>query len=110
MKKTELQKKWENLSQEPGWKSAGPEAIAKVKSRNAAMKSAKEKKDEKFTARLSTADFQALKDAAENEGMGYQTLLGSIVHKYVTGQLVDLKTVQKIVGLNASSFKAKKSS
>jgi len=82
------------------WKSSGPVAIAKVKARNAEMKAAK---DAKFTARLSSADFEALKAAAEGEGMGYQTLLGSIVHKYVTGRLVDVNEAKKIAGIKPIS-------
>jgi predicted DNA binding CopG/RHH family protein len=79
------------------WKPAGPEAIAKVRSRNIAMKIEKEKKAAKFTTRLSVADFEALKLAAESEGMGYQTLLGSIIHKYVTGRLIDIEEAKKIL-------------
>ena len=79
------------------WKSVGPEAIAKIRSRNIAMKIEKEKKDAKFTARLSVADFEALKLAAESEGMGYQTLLGSIIHKYVTGRLIDIEEARKLL-------------
>ena len=79
------------------WTSTGPESLVKIQNRNLAMRIEKEKKAAKFTARLSVADFEALKLAAESEGMGYQTLLGSIIHKYVTGRLVDIEEAKKIL-------------
>lgn len=87
----------EKTLKENGWQSAGPAALAKIKKRNESMRAEKEKKDAKFTARLSESDFEALKLAAEAEGMGYQTLLGSIIHKYITGRLVDIEEVRKIL-------------
>ena len=78
------------------WTEAIPAEIEIVKTRNALMK---EKKDAKFTARLSASDFKALREAAEREGMGYQTLLGSIVHKYVNKRLVDIEEVRKVIDL-----------
>ena len=34
-------------------------------------------------------DLEKLKSKALEEGMPYQTLLNSVLHKYITGQLVD---------------------
>ncbi len=48
------------------------------------------KKIERVNARFSAADVAMLKMIAERQGIPYQTLLGSVVHKYVTGQLVDV--------------------
>ncbi len=31
------------------------------------------------------------------DGMPYQTLLGSVIHKYVTGALVDVNEVRKVL-------------
>jgi predicted DNA binding CopG/RHH family protein len=57
---------------------------------------AKEKKEAKFTARLSQNDFDGLKSIASDFGMGYQTLLGVIIHKYVAGKLVDVDEIRKL--------------
>jgi len=35
------------------------------------------------------SDLEKLKSKALEEGMPYQTLLNSVLHKYITGQLVD---------------------
>jgi hypothetical protein len=38
-----------------------------------------------------------LKRLAEREGIPYQALLGSIIHEYVTGSLVDLAEARKVL-------------
>jgi predicted DNA binding CopG/RHH family protein len=38
---------------------------------------------------LSSGDLMAIQSIAVEEGIPYQTLISSIVHKYVTGRLVD---------------------
>lgn len=45
------------------------------------------KKTEKATIRLFSADTQGSKLLAAKEGIGYQTLISSILHKTVTGQI-----------------------
>ena len=51
------------------------------------------------TLRMEGADLEAIKRLAEQEGMPYQTLIGSLVHKYVTGALVDINEVRKVLPL-----------
>jgi predicted DNA binding CopG/RHH family protein len=45
------------------------------------------RKDTRVNIRLSGQDLTALQMRAAREGLPYQTLLASLVHKYVTGQL-----------------------
>src|SRR5882724_10589314 len=45
-------------------------------------------KSERITIRLTKPDLQALKQCAAKEGVPYHILISSILHKYVTGQLV----------------------
>jgi predicted DNA binding CopG/RHH family protein len=45
-------------------------------------------KSERLTIRLTQMDLQALKHCAAREGVPYHTLISSVLHKYVTGQLV----------------------
>ena len=45
-------------------------------------------KSERLTIRLTKMDLQALKHCAAREGVPYQTLVSSVLHKYVTGQFV----------------------
>lgn len=44
-------------------------------------------KDRRVNIRLSTGDLQDIQARALQEGMPYQTLIASVLHKYVTGRL-----------------------
>ncbi len=48
-----------------------------------------------ISLRLKSNDLEQLKRRADSEGLPYQTLLSSIVHKYVTDQLVDKRSILK---------------
>ncbi len=45
------------------------------------------KKEAKINIRLSTSDLERIKELAAYEGLPYQTLIGSILHKYASGHL-----------------------
>ncbi len=45
------------------------------------------RKDARINIRLTKRDFFNLKSKAIREGMPYQTLVASVLHKYLTGQL-----------------------
>lgn len=48
------------------------------------------KKDKRINIRLSGRDLSAIQRRALAEGMPYQTLVSSILHKYVSGSLHDV--------------------
>lgn len=48
-------------------------------------------KDRRVNIRLSAGDLQDIQVRALEEGMPYQTLIASILHKYVTGRLEERK-------------------
>jgi predicted DNA binding CopG/RHH family protein len=54
---------------------------------------ANEKKS--ISLRIKSNDLEQLKRRADIEGLPYQTLLSSIVHKFVTDQLVDKRSILK---------------
>ncbi len=47
------------------------------------------KKDMRVNIRMSQKDLDALKMRALEEGLPYQTLMASVLHKYVDGRLVE---------------------
>ena len=47
------------------------------------------RKDRRVNIRISTRDLVGIQRRAFEEGIPYQTLIASILHKYVTGRLVD---------------------
>ncbi len=48
------------------------------------------KKDKRINIRLSGRDLSAIQRRASEEGIPYQTLVASILHKYVSGSLYDV--------------------
>ena len=44
-------------------------------------------KDKRINIRISSRDLEALQKRARKEGMPYQTLISSTLHKFVTGKL-----------------------
>ena len=47
------------------------------------------KKDKRVNIRISGRDLELLQERALVEGLPYQTLMSSVLHKYVNGTLVD---------------------
>ncbi len=62
---------------------------AKEIERHRAIADATFKKDARINIRLSSKDLRALQARAIKEGIPYQTLVSSVLHKYVDGQLID---------------------
>ena len=46
-------------------------------------------KDQRMNIRVSKNDLDGIKLRAVEEGLPYQTLVASIIHKYVTGRLIE---------------------
>ena len=47
------------------------------------------KKDRRINIRISSKDLERLQARALREGIPYQTLVSSVLHKYVSGHLVE---------------------
>ena len=47
------------------------------------------RKDKRVNIRISSKDLNLLRARALREGIPYQTLMASVLHKYVSGDLVD---------------------
>lgn len=47
------------------------------------------RKDKRINIRLSQKDLEGIQSRAAREGMPYQTLISSIIHKFVIGNLRD---------------------
>ena len=69
-----------------------PQSVPNVKEKIAAIKAAVKEKYNKRKAiniKVLESDLEKLKAKALEEGMPYQTLLNSVLHKYLTGQFVE---------------------
>jgi predicted DNA binding CopG/RHH family protein len=56
-----------------------------------------ETKSERMNIRMTPGDMAALKAAAAREGLPYQSLVTSVLHKYVSGTLVDVAEARKVL-------------
>ena len=61
------------------------------------IKKANNKKN--ISLRVNAQDLERLKRIAQHEGIPYQTLLSSVIHKFVTGQLVEEQDILKSIQL-----------
>ena len=69
------------------WKSVS--RAAKEAERYAGYAAAALAKDKRVNIRISSRDLEEIQAKAAQEGLPYQSLMTSVLHKYVTGRLVD---------------------
>ena len=69
------------------WKGVGRSSQVRKKYQRYAE--ATFKKDRRVNIRLSSKDLDAIQKRAVEEGIPYQTLIASLLHKYVSGRLVE---------------------
>ena len=60
---------------------------------------ARARKNRNINIRMTEHDLEMLRSRAHREGLPYQTLISSVLHKYVNDQLVDERQVMKAVEL-----------
>lgn len=69
------------------WVSVRDEAAVIAHHRTVAANTLR--KDRRVNIRISNRDILALQEMAQEDGIPYQTLMSSILHKYVTGRLIE---------------------
>ena len=82
------------------YKKASKSKVAKIEQ---IIENAREKKN--ISLRINTHDLDQLKLKAEKEGIPYQTLISSIIHKFVTDRLVDQNEIIKSIQLLKNQIK-----
>lgn len=55
------------------------------------------RKNRPVNIRMSEFDLQLIKKRAEAEGLPYQTLINSVIHRYVTDRMVDREELRKVI-------------
>lgn len=50
------------------------------------------RKDKRVNIRISTKDLESIQMKAIEDGIPYQTLISSLLHKYVNGRLIEKKS------------------
>lgn len=51
------------------------------------------KKDKRINIRISECDLEAVQRKAIEEGIPYQTLISSLIHKFISGRLIENRKV-----------------
>lgn len=67
------------------------------------------RKTKNINIRISRQDLESLRRSAEQEGIPYQTLISSVLHKYLAGRLVDEVSIRKSVEILTRKPRAKAS-
>jgi len=70
---------------------------------------AETRKTKNINIRISQQDLENLRRSAEQEGIPYQTLISSVLHKFLSGRLVDEINIRKSVEILSRRSKAKAS-
>jgi len=93
MKKIKLDKEENELldSFEKGELKSIPDKKSEIKNHIEYAK-ATNRKDKRVNIRISTRDLESIQRKALEEGIPYQTLISSLLHKYINGRLVEKKS------------------
>jgi predicted DNA binding CopG/RHH family protein len=54
------------------------------------------KKISRINIRIKTNDLENIKRIADRKGMPYQTLIGSVLHRFAKGDMIDIDEAQQI--------------
>jgi predicted DNA binding CopG/RHH family protein len=86
---------YDKLTSSPGWenKLTASRKLAFKKAATAHLK--KKKKDSRVNLRVESDDVGIFRELAEREGIGYQTLMVSVLHKFAQGSLVDRAVIDE---------------
>ena len=76
--------------------------LKKLKRRPGKIKVDKSASKTPISIRLDGADLSIIREQAERLGIPYQTFMGSILHQFAKGDLVDWKTLDTLKKLKAS--------
>ncbi len=71
--------------------------LKKLKRRTEKVKTDPDAAKVPISLRLDGAVLASLKSEAERLGIPYQTLIGSLLHRYATNELIDKKTVDALL-------------
>ena len=67
------------------------------------------KREARVNIRLHQQDVAIIRQRADEEGLGYQTLMSSVLHKYATGRLVEKNIVTQVASKARQNHSRKKS-
>ena len=66
------------------------------------------KREARVNIRLMQGTVELIRHKAEEEGLGYQTLMSSVLHKYAIGRLVEKNMIDDVISKIASKIQVQK--
>ncbi|MEN9724277.1 MAG: hypothetical protein RJB38_2263 [Pseudomonadota bacterium] len=101
----QFEKELEQGLERGDWQSLPKSEVSRFE--NMAKQSAKHRKREaRVNIRMTQGDVDVMRQLAEEEGLGYQTLMSSVLHKYASGKLVEKSMLDKVAAEIASRVQA----
>jgi predicted DNA binding CopG/RHH family protein len=76
--------------------------LKKLKKREGKVREDRSATKVPVTLRLDGSDLSLLREEAERRGIPYQTLIGSILHQFLNGELIERRTVDILKKLEVS--------
>jgi predicted DNA binding CopG/RHH family protein len=89
----------DNFESEIEKNSAGYRPVSEKKQKRIESILEKSRKTKNINIRISEYDLEKLREKSEEEGIPYQTLIASVLHKYVSEQLVEEKDILRSLKL-----------
>lgn len=90
------EKKMESEIKSGDWTSIADSEISRLRSEMVDATS-NQSKESRVNLRLNSDDVEKIRVKAQREGIPYQTLIGSVLHKYATDQLLDEKSIEAVI-------------
>lgn len=87
---------FESILAESGWKDVLTEAHKTALQSAAQAHLLKRKKEARVNLRMTSEDVDQIRQLAAREGIGYQTLMVSVLHKFAQGSLVDKSLLDQL--------------
>ncbi len=103
-RKFKLTKKEKDIEKSLGndqWEEASSELRNEI-THAAQAASASRRREARVNIRLNQTDVDLIRQMAAEEGLGYQTLMSSVLHKYAAGRLVEKKIIDQVAAEIAS--------
>lgn len=92
---TKQERKIEKSLDSKKWVEA-PKALKEEIVKAAKHNMTSRKREARVNIRLMQGTVDLIRHKAEQEGLGYQTLMSSVLHKYATGRFVDREVIDKV--------------
>lgn len=94
-----MKKKLDDYEKEIEKKALRSRSLTRLEKIRLELAIEKSRKSKNINIRISEQDLYNLRVRSAEEGLPYQTLIASVLHKYVTGRLVDEEQALKTIRL-----------